>query len=272
MCFELADLVTDSSQECRNYEKAFRLMTNPDNWFQINASTYSLPPAVGGRHVGRFKMLGSWSDGTRYVVDEFVQDVYRMGEMGFGAGDLLVDLGGNIGFFSVTAAKMCPELVVVTVEANPINFLFAYHNVEANGLSDRVKVINRALTADGSDLAIGYDYVNPGGSHGSYAVDKKHFEEFAKQSNNFIVGGTTMDELTHVGNHSTEKQFALKMDCEGCEYSAIDWLRAHEGRLKVLRGELHDIHPNKTREWMSLAISFIRKHDPLFLCTWCPAV
>eukprot|EP00747_Dinoflagellata_sp_TGD_P096272 gnl/TRDRNA2_/TRDRNA2_166785_c0_seq3.p1 gnl/TRDRNA2_/TRDRNA2_166785_c0~~gnl/TRDRNA2_/TRDRNA2_166785_c0_seq3.p1 ORF type:complete len:243 (+),score=28.30 gnl/TRDRNA2_/TRDRNA2_166785_c0_seq3:408-1136(+) len=67
--------------------------------------------------------------------------------------------------------------------------------------------------------------------------------------------------------------FALKVDCEGCEYAMIPFLQSNAGRIKAMRGELHDdvflerIHRMQTE--IHNAIDFFKGKDPSFVCTWC---
>jgi len=258
-CLELWDVHAETEQECRNYEKAFAILHD-----QANVSSYEVPGGLPGVP-SSFHMMGAVSAGTHFVLVEFVHNFYRIDKMGLTSGDVLFDVGGNIACFSVVAAKTFPDLKVVTFEANPINFLLAHHNVAANDLKDRVSVIGRAINGDGSDLPVLYMFDNPGSSYGRYGSKLTQNHDLAGDS--FIVPATTMEAA--VTKYSPEHgSIAVKMDCEGCEHFAVDYLSSIEGRIKSLRGEIHQID-DASRSQMETTLSFFKRLDPSFECTWC---
>lgn len=67
-------------------------------------------------------------------------------------GSTILDLGTNVGTTAITMAKMFPQARVIGVEPMPPNFACALENVEKNGVSDRVTVLNAALSSDVSSL------------------------------------------------------------------------------------------------------------------------
>ena len=139
----------------------------------------------------------------------------------------------------MVAAKTFPSLKVVIVEANPLNFLLAHHNVWSNNLQDRVVVKCRAVKSDSRPLDMTYDYENPGSSMGA-GVDadkqcERPFVERLQQSrhiNQFCVPSLPLEEILQAYVPPLD-QFILKIDCEGCEYSAFDYLRVHGDRILV---------------------------------------
>ena len=68
------------------------------------------------------------------------------------------------GVFSLAAAKAHPDLRIVSLEPQPLNFLLLHHNVAVNGLLSRIQVVNRAVTKGTSNVLMGYDRANPGNS------------------------------------------------------------------------------------------------------------
>jgi FkbM family methyltransferase len=55
-------------------------------------------------------------------------------------GGVLVDVGANLGYFSLLWAAQKPENRVVAFEASPRNVSLLTHNIETNHVSDRVEV------------------------------------------------------------------------------------------------------------------------------------
>eukprot|EP00747_Dinoflagellata_sp_TGD_P213710 gnl/TRDRNA2_/TRDRNA2_86629_c0_seq1.p1 gnl/TRDRNA2_/TRDRNA2_86629_c0~~gnl/TRDRNA2_/TRDRNA2_86629_c0_seq1.p1 ORF type:complete len:246 (-),score=40.93 gnl/TRDRNA2_/TRDRNA2_86629_c0_seq1:58-732(-) len=207
-----------------------------------------------------------------FVIDEFLNDEYHLLSLGLGSDDVLIDIGGNIGFFSVVIALAHPGLQVVALEANPLNFLLAYHNVYMNNLQDRVFVIGRPVTSNGEEFAVEYEYDNPGSSEAGDAQSHVWDRATHKELNAFHVPGVTMQEVIDAYVRK-DQQFALKVDCEGCEYEIIDYLKKYRKRIKAMRGELHERPVEKAlraqHEKLQESIKFFKQMDPKFICTWC---
>lgn len=59
-------------------------------------------------------------------------------------GNLFVDVGANMGYFSLLWAGLNPRGRVIAFEAAPRNIKMATHNIVRNGLADRVKLVPKA--------------------------------------------------------------------------------------------------------------------------------
>lgn len=76
-------------------------------------------------------------------------------------GDLFLDLGANIGSYTVLASRVCGARSI-SVEPDPETFLSLQRNIEANGIGDRVELVETALgaTAGIARFSIGLDTTN----------------------------------------------------------------------------------------------------------------
>jgi FkbM family methyltransferase len=63
-----------------------------------------------------------------------------------------IDLGANIGWFSVYLARR--HLQVLAIEAHPTTYVLLYANVMANGMKDRVLVVNGAASFETTSLRL----------------------------------------------------------------------------------------------------------------------
>merc|ERR1712176_792131 len=106
------------------------------------------------------------------------------------------------------------------------------HNLASNGLLRDVKPLNRALASDSSNLTIGYNSYNPGGSK---IKDYKKQIAVTEESNDFVVPTIMFKDIVPSG------KFMLKLDCEGCEYFVINQILAHEAQVEEFRGEQHPV-------------------------------
>jgi FkbM family methyltransferase len=87
--------------------------------------------------------------GARVPVYElFAEDAYRLGELADAVGLLpvVLDIGGQVGCFSVAFARRNPGATVHAYEASPSTAVWLGRNVADNGLADQVVVHAEAVS------------------------------------------------------------------------------------------------------------------------------
>ena len=124
-------------------------------------------------------------------------------------GDVFLDLGANIGFYSLVASKLVgKEGLVLAIEADPYNWEKLFHNVGANGI-DNVRPLNLGLSDKHEVLQLG---IGPRGSRGE---------------SGFLTSSLThvpveCHPLLEVVRRNRIGQIAgLKADIEGFEYRVL---------------------------------------------------
>ena len=142
-----------------------------------------------------------------------------------------LDIGAHIGSVSIALALDNPGLQVTAVEAVPPNVELLEQNIERNGVSDRVSVIEGAA-GDGSPVKVRW------GVAGSDSALHHAFIGNAVLSA-VASGGET---ATYLGSYALADLaqgpicFA-KIDCEGCEYPFLQGpALAH---IERIHGEEH---------------------------------
>lgn len=163
---------------------------------------------------------------VREVWDEAI---YPLAGLELGPGDRVVDVGAQIGSFTLLAAATGAR--VLAVEPSPLNIDRLRANVERNGLEDRVDVREVAIARPGPhELELHLTYTNLGG-HSSIAWIGPTVR----------VPALSLAELFE--REGVERCRVLKLDVEGCEcpilYSADPALLA---RVDVVFAEVID-HP-----------------------------
>lgn len=141
----------------------------------------------------------------------------------------VVDIGAQIGVFTVMAGRKAISGRVLSFEPHPDNFSLLQSNVSANELH-QVKTYNRAVASTEGPLKFyvssfntgGHSIVASGGSQVELIVDAVRLEDILKGEN-----------ISHIDY--------LKMDCEGAEVQilrslASDTLR----RISRIVMEIHD--------------------------------
>ncbi|MDT7870299.1 MAG: FkbM family methyltransferase [Thermoproteus sp.] len=156
------------------------------------------------------------------VLENFVGGAYDDLDVG---GRTVVDVGAGVGdtaiLFSLRGARR-----VIALEPYPRLYGEASLNIRANGLADRVVLVNAGLGATDGEVCAdlgdveGYSVFRPGGR-----CDVK-------------VRMYTLRTL--IKEFEVEEGSALKMDCEGCEYEAV--LNADPGDLAVFSQIVIEYH------------------------------
>ena len=178
-----------------------------------------------------FNVECSTSVASDVVVKELVSDTYRLNEIGFAPGDVVLDLGGHVGIVSIYLAKKYPFLKIYAYEPSPDNYRHFLENLAANDISN-VEVCNQAVTADGRTLnMIAYYECNSGGATGQLREMKLPHRV------NFEVQSTTLDTIFRERGLDSCK--LLKIDVEGSEYEILMNARCLN-RVEFLAGEFHE--------------------------------
>src|SRR3954463_8117512 len=83
----------------------------------------------------------------------------RLFEQSIRPGDVVVDIGGHIGYYTLLAARAVGGAgPVYTFEPERGNYALLASNVAANGYAGRVTTVNKAVMASGGELRI---FVSP---------------------------------------------------------------------------------------------------------------
>ena len=134
----------------------------------------------------------------------WVMDVY--GNLNITEGDVVLDLGANVGDFTIVASKKAGEKgIVVAVEPNPYYYSLLLENIRINKLQNVIP-LNLAIT----DL------------EGTVTMDRDHLVESEKiqsSSDLFCAKSTSIDNL--LSDLSIPKADIMKMDIEGTEAIAF---------------------------------------------------
>jgi FkbM family methyltransferase len=130
-------------------------------------------------------------------------------------GSVVLDLGANIGLYTLIAAKSASQ--VFAFEPDPKSFSNLKKNIEANNAMN-VHLVNKAVrNKTGKD---------PFCSYSKYPLDRGNLHivtEHEKMNQNFIVVETiSLDEFFR---NKSKKIDVIKMDIEGLEFEALEGMK-----------------------------------------------
>jgi len=135
-----------------------------------------------------------------YVDMRFVLDTLN-------PGDLFVDIGANVGSYTVLASKVCGARTIA-VEPDPDTARALRRNIEINGIGDKVRVVEAALgaTVGTVPFTVGLDTVNRVAE-----PSDENVREVAVRTLDDVLGG--------------EVPKIIKIDVEGYEFEVFKGAR-----------------------------------------------
>lgn len=161
-----------------------------------------------------------------------LEDEYRLKGLYLGEGDVLVDIGAHIGTVAIAVLVDNPDARAIAVEPLAENVEVIAKSAESAGVASRLTVLHAAIgEGKTADIAYGFDA-----------------DEYLR--NHRFIGGMTQGResalhhsivptvsLRSLIKRAGGKIAAIKMDCEGCEWTVLeDPLIA---KVPVIVGEGH---------------------------------
>jgi FkbM family methyltransferase len=191
-----------------------------------------------------------------YIIEDlFEKDEYGFDSLSFLPGDVVVDIGANVGVVSVYLAKKYPDIQVYSFEAHPVNYENLLKNINLNNVSN-VKPFNLAVSSsDDKDVSITLAQGNSGSSS-LFIVDPK-------DPLTATVKTISLDSI--IRNNSIAKINFLKLDCEGSEFDILENSKLiHEISIENISAEIHTYMKSKNKNVDNLIelINSISKNKP----------
>lgn len=140
----------------------------------------------------------------------------------------IVDIGANIGAFTLDCAIRCPDVRIDAYEPNPAVFRTLMTNVERNGLSRRVRLFNEAVGGTRGTLRLW-------ASDGNIAATAY---PSARDAQSPAIDVPQTDLATVV--ERAGRVDVLKIDAEGAEADILESGRAALGRVEQIVAEYHE--------------------------------
>ena len=134
---------------------------------------------------------------------------YFLKELPHGA--LVVDVGANIGGYSLQLASVRNDLSFICIEPNPSVLIRLRKNVSYNDWIEKIEVMPFAIGCEKGQLELNIDIDNEGQS-----------SLLGKKIDNLQTAVVQVDTLTSLlKEFNLDESWALKLDIEGAEYPAL---------------------------------------------------
>jgi FkbM family methyltransferase len=147
---------------------------------------------------------GLWFAPHLYDAKEisFLQKRYR--------GGVFLDIGANIGFWSIYFAYRFPDALVYAIEANPTTFKILEENIGINGLSN-VRTFNIGIAGCSGEMSL---YLNETGNRGGDSLKPM-------TGNRRAISVPVLSLQSFLEQNVSAPIEMMKMDIEGMEHEAL---------------------------------------------------
>ena len=132
--------------------------------------------------------------------------------------EIIIDIGGHIGLFSLYASLKNPDGKIISIEPHPQNFSLLKENLNNNGFTN-IKILNKAVSNSNKNMELFIDSLDDS-AHSIHRIGK----------NSIQIKGTTLHQI--INENQITNCNMLKMDCEGSEFEIISSL-SDEDILKI---------------------------------------
>jgi FkbM family methyltransferase len=165
--------------------------------------------------------------------------------------DIVIDIGGNIGTFTLLASKRASGGRVFAFEPNKENYELLLQNIALNELTNVIPV--RAAVSGNATGKIKVFSCSDGGFH---SVLSERAEDPARYE---LVDGISLRSI--FDEYEIQRCNFLKLDCEGAEFDILYDLPAdYWGRIDKIAMEYHgDKDPERRRAQSNALVSYLEK-------------
>jgi FkbM family methyltransferase len=160
--------------------------------------------------------------------------------------DVVVDIGANIGTFSVYAAKVCGASRVISFEPFPDNYEMLRKNAEQNHLH-MITCVNQAVAGSRGPRTLMLDSLDAG-SHSIVGGVVN-----VPSGRNVQVDCCTLEDVFQ--RFSLTKIDYLKIDCEGSEYEILENATSRLQQIGRISMETHTTSDRKAEDMEKLLCS-----------------
>lgn len=185
---------------------------------------------------------------TADILRDLKRDDYNIDNIDFSPGDVVIDIGANIGIISVYIAKRYPLVRIYAYEPIPDNYKHLLKNIELNNAKN-VTPCNMAITNDGRSFGMTVHMSSNSGGATGYLEDMN-----LPGHRSFMVDSMTLGDVFE--KNGIERCRLLKIDCEGAEHEILMGCNILN-RMDYLSGEFHI---NRRLRRLGYSIKALVKH------------
>jgi FkbM family methyltransferase len=238
---------------------------NIDNWLNFWKFYYSNKNGKYFQAQFRNGLIAEVHPELIPVFDEiFLRDIYNFNIKKITDSPTIIDIGANIGYFSIYISSKLPKAKIIAFEPVPSNYKLLQHHKTINNL-DSLTLDNRAVMGDKASIELGYN-------------DSIKFQIGASMLSREMFTKSIQVEAISIPDIFKEYKIdhldLLKIDCEGAEYNILfNCPKQYYQKIKKIAIEVHSWVP-ETEGSIKKLTDFLRGHgfkvknkkDVILLC------
>ncbi len=186
------------------------------------------------------------SETMKHMIEQvYNQDEYNIRKMDFEDGDVVIDIGANVGAVSLYIAKKYPNVKIFSFEAHPINYKNLIRNINYNNITN-IMAYNLAVSHTDNNLV---NITLSSNNTGSSSIFKS--SEKDNKFLNFDVETISLDTI--ILKNDIKKIKFLKIDCEGSEFDILEnYKQMNSVEIVNMSVEIHTFMEHKGKNVSSL--------------------
>ena len=223
----------------------FNLVKNIENWWEYLLFKFGLRKSDPLRLKARGGIILEVPHGLVHTFKEiFMEECYMHGlRHTFPPHPVIIDIGANVGFFTLYAASRFPDAEILAFEPIPSNFALLERNIELNRDRCAVSLYQVAVAGHSGYVTMISEGADP------YFTSSSIVREGLSAGDDDVsllkVPCTTLQTI--FDEHEFENCDLLKMDCESAEYEII--LTCPEEYLMRVRQFAIEVHQGPKPEY-----------------------
>ncbi|UQY80232.1 FkbM family methyltransferase [Candidatus Hepatincola sp. Av] len=162
------------------------------------------------------KRIGNTTANTN-IIHSYTGSNYEFKE-----GDIVLDVGANIGMYSIKLLQHFPFVKIYAFEPILENFELLCENIRLNNLEKNIIPINKAICSHNNGVYMKYlPFFPAGSSSNNLLIERRNSLQYYSvlSEKPIFVESTTLDAFLQ--EHNIDKVKLIKMDCEGAEKEII---------------------------------------------------
>ncbi|MDQ8052263.1 MAG: FkbM family methyltransferase [Pedobacter sp.] len=168
------------------------------------------------------------SNSVGWIEYELIRDFYRVRRMEMKKNDIVVDIGAHVGVFSIYMAKLFPDIRIIAIEPDAINYQYLIKNIARNKAIN-IEPINLGVSDHEATIFLHRPLHNSGGT----SIYRPALIKSVKSAVPALTLNTIFEKLT------IQQCKLVKVDCEGSEYHLFNGFKYFD-RIDYIAGEIHD--------------------------------
>lgn len=164
----------------------------------------------------KFKFKSKDAVGRAIYKDKHYEPIltkFVLEKISYGPTDLIIDVGANLGWYSINISKFYPNNKIFAFEPDDINFAILNENIKLNN-SSNITAINKAVAQKNDKLTL---YKYPEKNLGRHSL----LQDNTLKQQQIVVDTVSIDEFITKNHLIDHKIKLIKIDVEGYEYQVL---------------------------------------------------